>query len=192
MNYDDGGRRLAEVRSRIEELRREMRKIRADTEPQPVRDYVFATIDGTVALSHLFGAKDELIVIHNMGASCAHCTLWADGFDGIYPHLAQRVGFVVSSPDPPSLQQRMVAARGWRFPLVSHQGTPFAADMGYWSRDHGFLPGLSVFHRSGAQILRSSDCELGPGDDYCALWHLLDLLPQGANGWQPKTAYEAQ
>ncbi len=189
LKYEDGTRRLAELRSGIAELRREMRQVRAHMEPHLVRDYVFATVDGSVPLLSLFGVRDDLIIIHNMGTSCAHCTLWADGFAGIYPHLVSCAAFVVSSPDMPGVQQEYAAARGWCFPLVSHQGTPFAADMGYRSRDGGFLPGISVFHRIGMQIVRLSDCELGPGDDYCALWHLLDLLPNGASGWQPRTTY---
>ena len=34
--------------------------------------------------------KDDLVVIHNMGASCAYCTLWGDGFNGVYEHLANK------------------------------------------------------------------------------------------------------
>ena len=42
--------------------------------------------------------KRDLIVIHNMGASCPYCTLWADGFNGIYDHLADRAAFVALQP----------------------------------------------------------------------------------------------
>ena len=77
--------------------------------------------------------SSDLFVIHNMGRSCPNCTLWADGFNGIYPHIADRAAFVVASPDPPDVQQSFAASRGWRFPMVSHQGSSFAADMGYRS-----------------------------------------------------------
>jgi predicted dithiol-disulfide oxidoreductase (DUF899 family) len=35
-----------------------------------------------VRLSSLFGKKDELILIDNMGQGCPYCTMWADGFNG--------------------------------------------------------------------------------------------------------------
>ena len=40
-----------------------------------------------VRLSSLFGEKDELILVHNMGRGCPYCTMWADGFNGVLPHL---------------------------------------------------------------------------------------------------------
>jgi hypothetical protein len=61
--------------------------------------------------------------------------------------------------------------------------------MGYRSKSGGWLPGISVFRRAGRRILRLSDAGLQPGDDFCALWHMLDLLPDGPGGWQPKLRY---
>jgi predicted dithiol-disulfide oxidoreductase (DUF899 family) len=123
-----------------------------------------------------------------MGASCAYCTLWADGYNGIYPHLADRATFVVSSPDPPAAQKKFADSRGWRFPMVSHQGTNFAADMGY--RPEGrWMPGISVFRRAGKRILRVTDTPLHPGDDYCALWHMFGMLQGGPGDWSPKFKY---
>ena len=106
-----------------------------------------------------------------------------------YPHIADRAAFVVASPDPPDVQQRFAAGRGWRFPMVSHRGTDFAADMGYRSDDSRWKPGVSAFKRDGARILRVADTGLHPGDDFCALWHLLDLLPEGPADWRPKFSY---
>jgi hypothetical protein len=34
--------------------------------------------------------------------------------------------------------------------------------------------------------------EFGPGDDFCAVWHFFDLLPEGVDGWEPRFAYEGQ
>jgi len=189
MQYQDGSRRLAAFREQIAQLRENMRQVQAETEPEEVADYVFATPAGPRSLASLFGDKRELIVIHNMGASCPYCTLWADGFNGLYPHIADRAAFVVSSPDAPAAQQTFAAGRGWRFPMVSHQGNDFAADMGYRSDRGGWLPGVSVFQRDGARIARVADTALGPGDDFCALWHFFDLLPAGAAGWAPRYSY---
>lgn len=189
MSYRDSGAALAAYRGQIAELRRKMREIQAAVEPEPVADYSFATPDGTTSLADLFGAKDDLIVIHNMGASCAYCTLWADGFNGVYDHLANRAAFVVTSPDAPDTQRRFAEGRGWRFPMVSHKGTDFAADMGYRSDTGGWRPGVSVFRREADRIVRVSDTGLGPGDDFCAVWHFLDLLPEGTADWAPRFRY---
>ena len=72
--------------------------------------------------------------------------------------------------------------------MVSHQGTTFAADMGYRG-DDGFRPGVSVFKREGGKLLRVADTAFSPGDDFCGVWHFLDLIPEGKAGWQPKFAY---
>jgi predicted dithiol-disulfide oxidoreductase (DUF899 family) len=189
MSYRETNRQLAAYREQIAELRRKMREAQAAIEPEPVADYMFATPAGPRGLAALFGDKADLFVILNMGTSCPSCTMWADGFNGLYPHIADRAAFVVASPDPPEVQQRFAASRGWHFPMVSHQRTDFAADMGYRSDTGGWLPGVSVFQRDGVRILRVADTRLRPGDDFCALWHLLDLLPQGAADWQPRFSY---
>jgi predicted dithiol-disulfide oxidoreductase (DUF899 family) len=189
MDRQESAAALAGYRHQIADLRGKMRDIQATVRPEPVADYTLATSEGPVRLTDLFGAKDDLIVIHNMGAGCAYCTLWADGFNGIYAHLANRAAFVVSSPDAPESQRRFAAGRGWRFPMVSHQGTSFAGDMGYRSETGGWLPGVSVFRRDGDRVVRVSDTGFGPHDDFCAMWHFLDLLPGGAESWAPKFNY---
>jgi predicted dithiol-disulfide oxidoreductase (DUF899 family) len=189
MRYADSAKKLAGYRREIAALRGKMRKTLAATEPEPVADYAFATPRGPAKLSDLFDGKRELFVIHNMGSSCPHCTLWADGFNGVYHHLADRAAFAVSSPDAPEVQQSFAAGRGWRFPMVSHQGNSFAADMGYRAKGGGCLPGVSVFQRKRGKIVRVSDTGFSPGDDFCTVWHVLDLLPAGADGWGPKFGY---
>ena len=188
MSYATTSATMAEYRRQIAELRQKMRAAQAAIEPEPVKDYEFSAAQGTRRLSELFGDKDDLFVIHNMGTSCPGCTMWADGFNGVYPHLVNRAAFVIASPDSPATQQAFAASRGWRFPMVSHQGTSFAADMGYRA-ENGFLPGVSVFQRKQGRILRVADTGFRPGDDFCAVWHLLDLLPEGTAGWQAKINY---
>jgi predicted dithiol-disulfide oxidoreductase (DUF899 family) len=189
MTDKDTAARLAAFQREIAALRAKIRETRAAAKPEEVRDYEFATVTGPVRLSALFGGRDDLILIHNMGSSCPSCTMWADGFNGVYAHLASRAAFVVSSPDPPEHQQRFAASRGWCFPMVSHRGTTFAADMGYRSASGGWMPGVSVFRRDGGRIFRVSDALFDDGDDFCAVWHIFDLLPGGAAGWRPKVQY---
>ncbi|MEJ8574878.1 DUF899 family protein [Microbaculum marinum] len=188
MDYADASGKLADYRRRIAALRAEMRDLQDRAEPQPVEDYVLQSTTGEVRLSEAFGGKDDLIVIHNMGRSCPYCTLWADGYNGVYEHLADRAAFVVTSPDSPAEQAAFAQSRGWRFPMLSHRGSSFADDMGYRG-DNGWLPGTSVFRRDTGGIVRVSDAGFSPGDDFCSLWHFLDLLDGGRRGWRPKYRY---
>ena len=188
MSYRETSAQLAEYRRQIAALREKMRLAQASIEPEEVKDYEFATAGGTVRLSALFGASETLFVIHNMGTGCVNCTMWADGFNGVFDHLRDRAAFVVSSPDPPERQRSFAASRGWKFPIVSTRGTTFADDMGY-TRDGGPMPGVSVFTRKGGRIMRVADSRFSPGDDFCTVWHLFDLIPEGTAGWRPKYSY---
>jgi predicted dithiol-disulfide oxidoreductase (DUF899 family) len=189
MTYRETSEKLKDYRREISELRKKMRDAQASIEPEVVADYEFKRADGgTTKLSALFGDKDTLFVVHNMGASCPYCTLWADGFNGVYHHLANRAAFVLSSPDAPGQQQAFAASRGWSFPMISYRDTSFGEDMGY-RVDGQAKPGVSVFKRRGGKIVRVADTSFSPGDDFCGVWHLLDLIPEGAAGWQPKFKY---
>jgi predicted dithiol-disulfide oxidoreductase (DUF899 family) len=188
MRYQDTSAKVAEYHNQIGELRGKIRELRQSTAPEPVIDYEFASADGPVRLSRLFGDKDHLFVIHNMGATCPYCTLWADGFNGILPHLEDRAAFVVSTPDSPAQQQKFKNSRGWKFRMVSHQGTDFADKMGY-KGETGWKPGFSVFKKVDGRVVRVSDTAMGPGDDFCSLWHFFDMMPEGAAGWRPRFAY---
>lgn len=113
-----------------------------------VRDYILTDSDGRrMALSDLFGEKDDMILIQNMGRSCPYCTMWADGFNGVLDHLEDRAAFVVVSPDAPPVQKQFARSRGWRFRMVSSKGTAFSKDMGFENKQGGPEPGVSVFHK---------------------------------------------
>ncbi|MGI9380668.1 MAG: DUF899 family protein [Methyloligellaceae bacterium] len=188
MTYSESIEKISEYRLQISELRKKMRELQTSVEPEIIQDYEFATTDGPVKLSQLFGDKDTLFVVHNMGASCPYCTLWADGFNGIIDHLENRAAFVISSPDEPSQQKDFADKRNWRFRFVSHGSSSFTEDMGYKAETH-WMPGVSVFKKSDGKIIRVSDTSFGPGDDFCSAWHLFDLIPEGTDGWQPQYKY---
>jgi predicted dithiol-disulfide oxidoreductase (DUF899 family) len=183
MKYTDVNAKLADYRRQIAAIREKMRDTLTTVEPQEINDYEFSSSDGPVRLSRLFGDHEDLILIHNMGASCSYCTLWADGYNGIHQHVVSRAAFAVSSPDRPDVQKRLAQSRGWQFSMISHVGSTFAADMGYVSPKGGWMPGVSVFKRNGGTIARVSDTSFSPGDDYCTLWHFFDLLPGGVGNW---------
>ena len=56
---------------------------------------------------------------------------------------------------------------------------------------NGWKPGISVFKRTGQKIVRVSEASFSPGDDFCTVYHLFDLLPGGAGDWSPKAKYVA-
>ena len=174
----------------IAELRKAWRESWAANERPEVEDYRFQTLDGEVTLSELFGDGKDLIVIHNMGQSCTYCTLWADGFIGLAPHLTSRAAFVISSPDDPESQRDCAQSRGWPFRMVSLRGTRFAQDMGFADDEGSYMPGFSTFHRDqDGRISRVAHDFFGPGDVYCGIWHMFDHLADGSEGWQPGFEY---
>ncbi len=90
------------------------------------------------------------------------------------------------------IEQRVEAARRWRFPMVSHADTSFALDMGYRRLDAGhggYWPGVSAFRKESGRIVRLSDAELGPMDDFCVYYHLMEMIPGGDAGFTPKFRY---
>ncbi len=183
---------IDELEYQIEDLKQKVAALRRERPKQKVDDYAFTDWEnGKVLLSQLFGNKDHLILIHNMGASCAYCTMWADGFIGLLPHLESRASFVVASPDPPAIQKAFAQSRGWNFSMYSTQGTNFIAEMGFIHEKEGLMPGVSVFERAtDGSIYQVSRAEFCPGDDFCSVWHFFDLLPGGVGGWEPQTTYD--
>ncbi|MDE0686458.1 MAG: DUF899 family protein [Candidatus Poribacteria bacterium] len=181
---------IACLETELMERQKRLRDLRRQLPPQEVPDYVLKGPSGKkVKLSEMFDDKDDLIVIHTMGSSCSYCTMWADGFNGVLQHLESRAEFVVVSPDSPERQATFAQKRGWRFQMYSSEGSKFTEDMGFKNED-GWLPGVSTFYRkTNGGIARISKADLGPGDPFCAVWHLFDLLAEGPNNWEPALKY---
>ncbi|TQR19367.1 DUF899 family protein [Psychrobacillus vulpis] len=165
----------------IQEKKEQLTELRKSVPDKLVKNYSFETSDTRkISLIELFGDKDELIVIHNMGKSCSYCTMWADGFNGVYHHLVSKVGFVLASPDPPSTQENIAAERNWKFPMFSTTGSSFTEDMGF-QNGKSLKPGVSTFYKDeNDNIYLYAQAPFGPGDDFCNTWPLFDLLPSGS------------
>ena len=182
-----------EVRALERQIRRQkekLAKLRHRVAPKPIADHVLSVGGKATRLSSLFGRKSELILIHNMGVSCPYCTLWADGFNGMRAHLEDRAAFAVESPDRPATQRKFAAKRGWKFRMASSHGTTFRKEAGFESKEGDPRPGVSTFIKDGkGRIFQTASTEFGPGDNYCSLWDLLDLLPKGVGRWEAKFSY---
>ena len=182
--------KIETLQREIYNKKKELAELRKRVPREEVADYYLNSHDSTVkTLSSLFGDHDELVLIHNMGKGCPYCTLWADGFNGVIQHLENRASFVVVTPDPPEIQKAFAASRGWKFRMLSAHGSEFTRDMGYQTSDGHNLPGVSTFFKDkDGKLYRIAHTEFGPGDDFCSVWHLFDLLP-GDYDWNPKFQY---
>lgn len=157
-----------------------------------VENYIFKdSIGNEISLLALFQEKNTLVVVHNMGAGCSYCTLWADGFSGIANHLNDAFSFVIASPDSFDKMSLFSQSRDWKFTMVSTKETSFFEDMGFATKQEEklyYMPGYSVFNKNeDGSISRVSMDYFGPGDSYCSIWHFFNLIPNQEN-WSPKIA----
>ena len=176
---------LADKYQQMMALQQEIMALQAAAPKQTVEDYALTDWSGAKPpLSALFGAKDDLILIHNMGFSCPYCTMWADGFNAVLPHIEERAAVVLTSPDDVSAQKTGAEKRGWTFRMLSNTGTSLNKDMGFEGEDGGPMPGCTVFHRNDdGTIVRYASAPFGPGDKFCSVFSFFELLPpEGENG----------
>lgn len=158
-------------------------------------EYTFDTQAGRRTLAELFDGRSQLVVYHFMfgfdwDEGCPSCSFWADSFDGLGAHLADRdVSFVVSSN---ASLDRLLAYRermGWSFPWVSAGGSAFnldyevAGSTRFNYRDTaepiGESPGISVFALDGDQVFHTYSAYARGLEPFNAAYHLLDLVPKG-------------
>ncbi len=167
--------------------KKQLAQLRKEQTMKTVTNYSFLTNNRhTITLKELFKDKNELVVIHNMGRNCRYCSMWADGFNGIYHHLLSRCEFVLSSPDDPIIQEDFAASKGWSFPIVSSKENSFSEDLGF-KNEKGSLPGVSTFTKDEeGNVLHYSSAYFGPGDEYCVVYSLLDLLPTTSDDFVPQ------
>lgn len=182
-----------EAKQQIEEKEAQIRSLRSEIvglkrkSAMPVQDYTLHDKEGnSVKLSEAFGNRDQLVLIHNMGFRCPYCTMWADGFQGLYRYIQRRAGFVLVSNDDPEKQKRGAQARGWTFPMLSSQGTSLFRDLGFTDDKDGDWPGVSTLKKNADGTLeRTASDFFGPGDFYNSAWHFFDLLSPNPEDIEP-------
>ncbi len=168
------------------------------------KPYRFDSPEGALTLSDLFGPRRQLIVQHFMFAPdwekpCKSCSFWADGFDGVVAHLAQRdTAFVAVSRAPLEKLQARKRQMGWTFPWVSSGDSDFNYDFSVSFRDedlkagtatynyapkHGpmtDLPGLSAFVKGDDGAVHHTYSSFARGLDLMnTAYNLLDLTALG-------------
>lgn len=194
---------LRDQRERVAELRRRL------PEGPPFPDLELEEVrDGQrvrVRLSELFDDPAKpLVLMHFMfgkaqEAPCPMCTAWADGYDGVVPHLRQRVNFGVVVAGDPAAIEAYGRGRGWRHVrLVSAADSDLKSRLGFEDGDGRQLPGVSVFQRGADGGLRHfySQCALLGADGFrgmdllSPIWHFLDLTPEGRGDYFPAKQYD--
>jgi predicted dithiol-disulfide oxidoreductase (DUF899 family) len=184
-----------------DELSRQVRELPWEV---VTKAYVFDGADGKVALTDLFDGRSQLVIYHFMfhpddKAGCPHCSLRADGFDGIGTHLNQRdVTMVVVSRAPHSKLAEYQKRMGWRFKWVSSEGSDFNFDYqvsftpeemaakralyNFTVRDPKARDreGHSIFYKDekGA-VFHTYSCYDRGNDKLNIHYHYLDLVPKG-------------
>jgi predicted dithiol-disulfide oxidoreductase (DUF899 family) len=168
------------------------------------KEYVFHSRDGEERLPDLFAGRSQLVVYHFMfhpddKAGCPHCSLRADGFNGIITHLNQRdVTMVVVSRGPYDKLVEFQKRMGWNFKWVSSGGSDFNFDFqasftpeemeakramyNFTIRDPKAREreGHSIFYKdeSGA-VFHTYSCYDRGNDKLNIHYHYLDLVPKG-------------
>ena len=180
---------IRDIEQQIHTLMERLAKLQQSNHGNEVINYSFSTIEGEINLLDLFGEKDKLLLIHNMGQGCRYCTLWADGFNGFIPHLESTISVVLVSKDAPQLQRKFANSRDWRFRLASHGGGEYIQEQSVMEGSNN-MPGAVVYEREdGKKIYRKNDCVFGPGDIYCSIWSLLGLAGLNETNWTPQFTY---
>jgi predicted dithiol-disulfide oxidoreductase (DUF899 family) len=174
-------KQISELISKLEDLRRQVH-------PTPVKNYRFQNFEGEVTLEQLFGDKNILFMIHNMGQACRYCTLWADGINAFLPHFEDRFSVVMVSKDAPATQRQFASSRHWGFRLASHGGGEYIQEQTV-NPGSTNMPGVVCYVRKGKEIYRKNAAVFGPGDLFCSMWHFLALAGENESSWFPQFNY---
>jgi predicted dithiol-disulfide oxidoreductase (DUF899 family) len=98
------------------------------------KKYRFDTDEANVSLAELFRGRSQLLVYHFMfgpdyEGGCPACSTIADGFNGVFVHLANHdVTLSAVSRAPLAKLQRYKQRMGWSFPWASSLGGEFNYD----------------------------------------------------------------
>lgn len=188
-------------------LRRLIERVAAQRRALPAggvipRDYEFASADGPVRLSSLFGDKGTLLVYSMMfgperKGPCPMCTSFLTSWNGTAVNLREQVALAVTARSPLERLLEYQRQRGLtNLPFVSdHEGDYTRT---YVNAEDADVPGFSVFTRQGGTVRHFYSGEMSgamadPGQDprgapdMDPLWLMLDWTPEGRGGdWYPK------
>jgi predicted dithiol-disulfide oxidoreductase (DUF899 family) len=192
---------LFRLHDRLKERRRKLPWVKIG------KDYTFDGPDGRETLVDLFDGKSQLLIYHFMfnpanEAGCAHCSFWADHYDGVRWHIGQRdTAFVAVSRAPLKKIRAFKKRMGWKFKWLSSAGSDFnfdfqasfspaqiasgAAMFNYAKVDHGMTgmsdrEGVSAFFRDKTGAIYHTYSTWARGIDLLnTTYNFLDLTAKG-------------
>jgi predicted dithiol-disulfide oxidoreductase (DUF899 family) len=190
---------LTQLRDQLSAQRRALPWVRVD------KPYAFEGAAGKQSLEQLFAGRSQLVVYHFMFGpgweeGCKSCSFWADSFNGVLAHLAQRdVAFAAISRAPLAKLSAYAARLGWSFPWLSSAGSDFNFDFhvsfepeqlasGRARYNYAPIsgeveerPGISVFHRDArsGDVFHTYSCYARGLDLLNTAYNFLDLVPKG-------------
>ena len=168
------------------------------------KNYRFEGPNGQETLGDLFEGRSQLIIYHFMfgpadKAGCPHCSLRADGFNGINIHLKHRdVTMIAVSRAPYEKLAAYKKRMGWGFKWVSSGNTDFNFDLhvsftpqemkagkaffNYTMQNPGppEREGHSVFYKDeSGDIFHTYSCYVRGNELFNIHYHYLDIVPKG-------------
>jgi predicted dithiol-disulfide oxidoreductase (DUF899 family) len=168
------------------------------------KDYEFDGPSGKETLADLFEGRSQLIIYHFMFGpgdklGCAHCSLRADGFNGINEHLKHRDATMIAVSRGPFKKLAAYKKRmGWNFKWVSSGNTDFNFDyhfsftpeeiaegkafFNYTFQDPGPTEreGHSVFYKDKrGDVFHTYACYSRGNEPLNIHYHYLDMVPKG-------------
>ncbi len=172
--------KIQQLSQKIAEQKSQLTQLKSELQPKQISDYQFLNKENsTTNLSDMFGSHKFLVVIHNMGQSCKFCTMWANGFEGVYKHFDDKSGFVLINHDPIEKQNAFAQKQNWTYPIYSAKDNSFNKELGFISDGNSLWPGVSTLRKnSDGTIELLAQESFGPGDEFCSVWHIYDLLPE--------------
>jgi predicted dithiol-disulfide oxidoreductase (DUF899 family) len=168
------------------------------------KPYMFEGPQGGMTLGDLFDGRSQLIVYHFMftpgqSAGCPHCSLRADGFNGINIHLKNRDVTMIAVSRAPYMKLAAYQKRmGWTFPWVSSGDTDFNFDYNVSFTPESIAQGTAFFnyatqHPGNAEreghsvfardkrgsIFHTYSCYARGNEPLNIHYHYLDMVPKG-------------
>jgi predicted dithiol-disulfide oxidoreductase (DUF899 family) len=168
------------------------------------KEYVFEGPNGKETLRDLFEGRSQLIVYHFMfapegSAGCPHCSLRADGFNGINVHLKERdVTMIAVSRGPYEKLAAYKERMGWGFKWVSSGNSDFNFDFHVSFKPEEMATGQAFFNyaiqnpgpadREGhsvfykderGDVFHTYSCYSSGNELFNIHYHYLDIVPKG-------------
>ena len=169
-----------------------------------IKPYHFTDTEGSYTLSDLFKGRSQLIIYHFMygadwEAPCKSCSFWADNFNGIDVHLANRdITFLATSSAPIEMIESVKKRMGWSFHWFSSGGSEFNQDfhvsfspeqkevneVHYNYKNQPYpgdeMPGVSVFIKDDKNRILHTYSSYSRGIDLLnGAYNYMDLTPKG-------------